>query len=72
MSIDTYEYTDTDIDNNFDSGIADFQMAYSSTNKKAIRKIKKNQYHIRQKLDSINEKRSLARQLDSFSNYWEY
>ena len=43
MSIDTYEYTDIDIDNNFDSGIAGFQMAYSSTNKKAIRKIKKSQ-----------------------------
>lgn len=68
MSIDTYE----EIDNNLDSGIAGFEIAYSSANKEAIRKAKNNQYHVKQKLDSINEKRSLDRQLNSFSDYWEF
>lgn len=72
ISIDT----DEDIDNNLDSGIAGFEIAYNSANKeairKAIRKAKNNQLHVKQKLDSINEKRSLDRQLDSFSNYWDF
>ena len=72
MSIDTYDDTDIDVDSNVDSGIAGFEIAYSSANKKAIRKTMKNKYHIRQKLDSINEQRSLDRQLDSFSNYWDF
>jgi uncharacterized protein YdcH (DUF465 family) len=68
MSIDTYE----DTDNNLDSDIADFEIAGSSANKKAITKAKKNQYHVKEKLNSINEKRSLDRQLNSFSDYWEF
>ena len=68
ISIDT----DEDIDNNLDSGIAGFEIAYNSANKEAIRKAKNNQLHVKQKLDSINEKRSLDRQLDSFSNYWDF
>ena len=75
MSIDIYEDTDTNVeiddDSDFESGIAGFEIAYGSGNKKAIKKAAKNKYHIRQKLDSINEKRSLDRQLNSFSNYWE-
>jgi hypothetical protein len=70
MNRNIYEDTDIDVDNNSD--IEGFEIAYSSTNKKAIRKTKTNKYHIRQKLDSINEKRSLARQLDSFSDYWNF
>lgn len=77
MSIDIYEGTDTDVeieiddDLDFGSGIAGFEIAYGSGNKKAIRKAAQNKYHIKQKLDSINEKRSLDRQLNSFSHYWE-
>jgi len=72
MNINIYDDTDININNNFDSGIAGFEIAYGSTNEKAIGKAMKKKYRIKQKLDSINEKRSLARQLDSFSNYWEY
>ena len=76
MSINTYEDTDIDIDididNNLDSGITGFELPYSSANKKEIRKAKNNQYHVKQKLDSINETRSLDRQLNSFSDYWEF
>jgi len=75
MSIDIYEDTNTDVeiddDSDFETGIAGFEIAYGSGNKKAIRKAAKSKYHIRQKLDSINEKRSLDRQLNSFSNYWD-
>lgn len=70
MNLDTYEDTDIDVDDNSD--IEGFEITYSSINRKAIRKIKANKYHIRQKLDSINEKRSLDRQLDSFNKYWDF
>lgn len=72
MSNDTYDDTDIDIDNNLDNDIEGFEIAYGSANKKAIRKTMKYKYHIRQKLDSITEKRSLDRQLDSFSKYWDF
>lgn len=77
MSIDIYTDTDSeiemdeDLDLDFETGIAGYEIAYGSVNKKAIRKTAKNKYHIRQKLDSINEKRSLDRQLNSFSHYWD-
>lgn len=72
MSIDTYDDTDIDIDNNVDTDIDDFEISYGSTNKKAIRKTMKYKYHIRQKLDSITEQRTLDRELDSFSKYWDF
>ena len=64
---------DTEIDSNFDfdTGIAGFEIAYGSTNKKAIRKISKHKNHIRQKLNSLSEKRFLDRQLNSLSDYWD-
>ncbi|PKH87231.1 hypothetical protein [Colwellia sp. Bg11-28] len=70
MSFDTYADTKIDVNNNFlgDSNIKGFEVA---GNKKALRKASKNRYMVRQKLDLINEKKSLARQLDSFSNYWD-
>ncbi len=73
MTIDTYEDNDVEIDSNldFEAGIAGFEIAYGSTNRKAIGKAVKNRYRIRKKLDSINEKRTLDRQLNSFSHYWD-
>jgi hypothetical protein len=71
MSFDTYAGTEIDVNNNFlgDSNIRGFKVA---GNKQALRKASKNKYMVRPKLDLINEKRSLARQLDSFSNYWDF
>jgi hypothetical protein len=71
MSFDTYADTDIDVNNNLsiDSGIEGFQVV---ANKQAHRKASKNKYMIRQKLDLINEQKSLDRQLDSFSNYWDF
>ncbi len=85
MNINTYEDseaeadidTDIDIDENllFSSGIAGFEMAYGTTNKEMIRKnLKKKakqKYHIRQKLDSLHEKRTIEKELNSFSDYWD-
>ena len=71
MNIDTYADTDIDDDLNFDTGIAGFEIAYGSANKKAIRKTAKQTYRIRQRLDSLNEKRYLDRQLNSLSDYWD-
>ena len=69
MSLDAY--ADLDVNNNLsnDLDIEDFEMA---SNKPALRKSSKNKYITRQKLDLINEQRSLDRQLDSFSNYWDF
>ena len=58
MSTGTYENIDSEI-------------AYGSSNKKSLKKPADKQHYIRQKLDSINEQRSLDRQLNSFSHYWD-
>lgn len=72
MNIDTYADTDIDDDDlNFDTGIAGFEIAYGSPNKKAMRKTAKQKYQLRQRLDSLNEKRFLDRELNSFSDYWD-
>ncbi|MGV2873640.1 hypothetical protein [Colwellia sp. E150_009] len=87
MNINTYEDSeaeadidtdiDIDIDENllFSSGIAGFEIAYGTTNKEMIRKnVKKKakqKYHIRQKLDSLHEKRTIEKELNSFSDYWD-
>jgi hypothetical protein len=73
VNIDKYVDTDTDIDedSNFDTGIAGFEIAYGSTNKKAIKKTVKQTYQVRQKLDSLNEKKILDRQLNSLSDHWD-
>ena len=71
MNIDTYDDTDIDDDSNFDTGIAGFEIAYGSTNRKSIRKTAKQTYRIRQRLDSLSEKRYLDRQLNSLSDYWD-
>ncbi len=64
---------DLDLDEalDFDSGIAGFEIAYGSINKKAIRKTAKQKHRIRQKLDSLREKRYLERQVDTLSDYWD-
>ena len=71
MNIDTYADTDIDDDLNFDTGIAGFEIAYGSTNKTAMRKTAKQKYQVRKRLDSLTEKRSLDRQLNSLSAYWD-
>jgi hypothetical protein len=70
MNIDTYADTDIDEDSNFDTGIAGFEIAYGSANKKAMRKTAQKKYQVRQRLDSLTEKRFLDRQLNSLSDYW--
>jgi hypothetical protein len=77
MNIDTYSDIDIDIDidinddSNFNTGIAIFAIDSGSTNKKTIRKTAKQNYQIRQRLDALNEKRFLNRELNSLSDYWD-
>ncbi|HCM46001.1 MAG TPA: hypothetical protein DIS98_00275 [Colwellia sp.] len=75
MNNDKSESTDREINSHSDFAIADFEIDYGSVihlkNKKEIRKAVKDKYIIMQKLDLINEKRSLDRQLNSFSHYWD-
>jgi hypothetical protein len=73
MNIDTYADSDTDIDDdsNFDTDTASFEIESGSTNKKTIRKTAKQNYQIRQRLYSLNEKRFLDRELNSLSDYWD-
>lgn len=68
MSFDTYADIDIAVNNNLSSASGIEVVA----NKQALRKTSKDKYTIRQKLDLINEQRSLDRQLDSFSNYWDF
>lgn len=69
MNIDTYD--DVDIDLNFEAGIAGFEIAYGSLNKKAMRRTVKYKQLIKDKLDSLSEKRLLDKQLNSLSDYWD-
>lgn len=85
MNTDTYEETNTDLDVDMEldfdenlllsTGIAGFEIAYATSNKEAIKKANKRsakqKYLTRQKLDSIREKRSIERELNSFSDYWD-
>lgn len=77
MSVDIYDEVNVDIDNDFysgsgsESGIAGYEIAYGSANKTVFKKTVKSKYHVKQKLDSINERRSLDMQLNPFSNYWD-
>ena len=71
MSFDTYADTDMDVNNNLSSN-SDIEGFEVVGNKQVPRKASKNKYMIRQKLDLINEQKSLDRQLDSFSNYWDF
>jgi hypothetical protein len=54
-----------------DDTYEDTDIAHGSLDKKTFRTAAMHQYNIRQKLDSINERRSLDRQLNSFSHYWD-
>lgn len=75
--VDTDIDIDMDIDENllFSSGIAGFEIAYGTTNKEMIRKnLKKNmkqKHHVKHKLASLHEKRSMEKELNSFSDYWD-
>lgn len=77
MNSDKSESTDIEINSHsgFDSAIAAFEIAHGSVippnNKKVLKQAVKDKYSIRQKLDSINDKKSLDRQLNSFSHYWD-
>jgi hypothetical protein len=71
MNVDTYESTDIDNDFNFETGIAGLEIAYGPTNKKAMRKTSQRKNQIREKLNSLSEKRFLDRQLNSLSDYWD-
>ncbi|GAA6206053.1 MULTISPECIES: hypothetical protein [Thalassotalea] len=70
MIIDTYDETET-INDEFDSGIAGYEIAYSSTQKTMTRKSAKQRDRIRQRLDSLCEAKVLNKQLNSFSDYWD-
>jgi hypothetical protein len=69
MNVDTSE--NTTIDDDFDTSIADFEIDHSSTNKKAMRKIAKHKYQVKEKLDFLIEKKFLEKQLNSLSDYWD-
>ncbi|TYK64502.1 hypothetical protein [Colwellia echini] len=72
MDTDTYEDTNIDIDSNFNPAVmVDIETSSESANKKAARLQSKQKYFTRQKLDLINEQKSLDRQLNSFSDHWD-
>lgn len=62
---------DVDDDLDFDTGIAGFQIAYGSSNKKTIKRSIKYKQQVREKLDSLSEKRFLDKQINSLSDYWD-
>ncbi|MBA6365793.1 hypothetical protein H4J42_18785, partial [Colwellia sp. BRX8-8] len=48
-----------------------FEVTSGSANKKEISNIAKQKYLVKERLDILNEKRFLDRQLNSLSDYWD-
>lgn len=70
MNIDNYDDVD-DTSLYLDTGIAGFEIAYGTLNKTTIRRSIKCKRQVRDKLDSLCEKRHLDKQLNSLSDYWD-
>ncbi len=68
------EYDDNDLvdDSYFDTGIAGFEIAYTSESKTAIKKTAKNKLYVKRKLDMLQEKRQLAKATDMFYDEWQH
>ncbi|MBA6232036.1 MULTISPECIES: hypothetical protein [unclassified Colwellia] len=71
MNIDTCENAGIGSNSNFNTSITGFEISNGSANKKEISNIAKQKYLIKEKLDLLNEKRFLDRQLNSLSDYWD-
>ncbi|GHE85583.1 hypothetical protein [Thalassotalea profundi] len=73
MNIDLYDDNDIDIDDdlNLDSGIAGFEIAYGTPKKAMIRRTVKQKHRIREKLESLCEKRRFDRETNTLSDYWD-
>ncbi|MFT5758326.1 MAG: hypothetical protein ACI9LM_003065 [Alteromonadaceae bacterium] len=69
MDVDTYEKTE--LNSNFNADITRFEIANVTANKKALSKIARQKYLIKEKLDFLSEKRFLDGQLNSLSDYWD-
>ena len=80
MNVDSYDETDLNIEDDTDleidedldsfAGIAGFEIAYGSSNKTVIKRTAKQRHRARHKLEMLNEKRHLDRQIDTLSDYW--
>ncbi|MBA6262656.1 MAG: hypothetical protein V7780_14725 [Colwellia sp.] len=71
MNIDICENTGIGSNSNFNVSITGFEISNGSANKKEISNIAKQKYLIKERLDILNEKRFLDRQLNSLSDYWD-
>ncbi|MFQ3195642.1 MAG: hypothetical protein ACI9N3_002476 [Colwellia sp.] len=71
MNIDICENTGIGSNSNFNTSITGFEISNGSANKKEISNIAKQKYLIKERLDILNEKRFLDRQLNSLSDYWD-
>ncbi|MBU2871057.1 hypothetical protein [Colwellia sp. E2M01] len=60
-----------DDDFNDDDEVAASEVAEESNSKKAMRKLAKRRYLVRERLYALNEKIYLDRQLNSLSDYWD-
>jgi len=64
--------TDVEIDDlDFNSDLYGTEIDHASLNKKARRKAAKEKYRIREKLYSLQEQKTIERELNSFSPYWD-
>ncbi|MBU2869705.1 hypothetical protein [Colwellia sp. E2M01] len=71
MDTDTYEDTNIETDSNVNLTSVDIDLSAESASKKSVRLQSREKYFTRQKLDVINEQKSLDRQLNSFSDHWD-
>ena len=70
MIIDDYD-DDVDVDEELLSGISGYEIAYSNPQKTKLRKTAKQKYRIKQKIESLYERRRFDKETNTLSDYWE-
>ncbi|XQW86206.1 hypothetical protein ACOYR1_05620 [Thalassotalea piscium] len=73
MDIDLYDDNTIEIDDDLSvsSGIAGFEIAYGTPKKAMIRRTLKQKHRIKEKLESLCEKRRFDRETNTLSDYWD-
>ena len=52
------------------TGISGFEIAYGSSNKSVMKKTAKHKLRVKERLDTLQEKRRLKKEIDTFYTEW--
>lgn len=72
MNINEYDDANFDDDSYLETGISGFEIAYGSKNKIAIKQKVKKKLEIKRRLDSLEERRRLSREIDTLYGEFQH